>query len=260
MADYQSILAISVLHEYYNASSDGLAPIELTPDHKTAYLLRQYGILLKSTRGFTQLIVDTERFTTLAELTAELTLRFYLLSTVPGIRNITKMPDMFDIAVLNAEFNDAADLNITAEHWVDAHQLVATGTDSGALIHNKNFIGVLTISLPQSHCTLEKKSLAVQFNATSVFWKYYIFSVGSKKNLNISHAFTEQEPEQVANKTARIFLSNNPIPLRKTYAEHFSLLDVNNMMIKSLPLPVPDNISTSMIEGQKKFVAHIYVN
>ena len=260
MADYQSILTISVLHEYYNAGGDNLAPINLVPDGDTAFLLRQYGILSKSTLGFAQLIVDTTRFNDLAELAAELTLRFYLVSTDPGLRSITKMPNMFDISMLNAEFTDSLEMDISAEHWVDVNPLNATTVSDGAVIHNKNFIGLLTVSLPKSHCTLEKKNIIVRFHAISAYWKYYIFSAGSKKNINIPQLFTEQEHELIANKTARIFMSNSPIPLRKTYAEHFSLLDVNSVMIKSLPLPVPDNISTFTVEGLKTSIAHIYVN
>ena len=260
MADYQSILTINVLHEYYNASSDKFAPIGLVADRETVFLLRQYGILLKSARGFAQLIVDTVRFSDLADLTAELTFRFYLVSTDPGLRNITKMPDMFDISILNAKFTDSSELDITAEQWVDVNQLNTSTTIDSAVIHNKNFIGLLTISLPKPHCTLEKKTITARFNAISAYWKYYIFSPGGKKNLNIPHSFTEQEHEQVENKAARIFMSNNPIPLRKTYVECFSLLDANSVMIKSLPFPVSDNISTFMVEGLKTSIAHIYVN
>ncbi|MEJ5176744.1 hypothetical protein [Erwinia sp. MYb416] len=50
------------LHEYYNANSEELAPFDLIPDRETACLLRQYRILLKSARGFTQLIADAEQF------------------------------------------------------------------------------------------------------------------------------------------------------------------------------------------------------
>lgn len=260
MADYQSILTIGVLHEYYNASSDKFAPIGLVADRKTAFLLRQYGFLLKSKQGFAQLIVDTVRFSDLADLTAELTFRFFLVSTDPGFRNITEMPGMFDISILNAEFTDSSDLDITAEQWVDVNQLITSTAIDSEVIHNKNFIGLLTILLPKSHCTLEKKNITLRFNAISAYWKYYIFSSGGKKNLNIPHSFTEQEPEQVANKTARIFMSNNPIPLRKIYAEPFSLLDANNVMIKSLPLPNSENISTSIVNGLKITIAHIYVN
>ncbi|WP_333494836.1 hypothetical protein [Kluyvera sp. CHPC 1.251] len=256
MADYQSILTLSVVHEYYNASSDKFAPIGLVADRETVFLLRRYGILLKSARGIAQLIVDAVRFSDLADLTAELTFRFYLVSTDPGFRNITEMPGVFDISILNAEFTDSSDLDITAEQWVDVN---STAIES-AVIHNKNFIGLLTISLPKSHCTLVKKNITLRFNAISAYWKYYIFSSGGKKNLNIPHSFTEQEPEQVANKTARIFMSNSPIPLRKIYTAPFSLLDANNVMIKSLPLPMPDNISTSIVNGLKSAIAHIYVN
>ncbi|MDZ4033616.1 hypothetical protein U0868_18850 [Kluyvera ascorbata] len=260
MADYQSILSISVLHEYYNASSDKFAPIRLIADRETVLLLREYGILLKSAQGFAQLIVDTVQFSDLADLTAELAFRFYLVSTDPGFRNITEMPDMFDISILNAEFTGSADLDITAKQWVDVNQLITSATIDNAVIHNKNFIGLLTISLPKSHCTLEKKSITLRFNAISAYWKYYILSAESNKNLNIPRSFTEQEPEQVANKTARIFMSNNPIPLRKIYVEPLSLLDANNVVIKSLPLPNPENISTSIVKDLKIAIAHVYVN
>lgn len=260
MADYQSILTISVLHEYYNASSDKFAPIGFVVDRETVFLLRQYGILLKSAQGFAQLIVDTVRFSDLAELTEELTFRFYLVSTEPGFRNITEMPDMFDISILNAEFSESTELDITAKQWVDVNQLNASTAIDSAVIHNKNFIGLLTISLPKFHCTLEKKNITLRFNTISAYWKYYIFSSGGKKYLNIPHSFTEQEHELVANKTARIFMSDTPIPLRKIYAEPFSLHDANNVMIKSLPLPNPENISTSIAGGLKIAIGHIYVN
>lgn len=260
MSDYQSILTISVLHEYYNASSDKFAPIRLIADRETVLLLRQYGILLKSAQGFAQLIVDTVRFSDLADLTAELTFRFYLVSADPRFRNITEMSSVFDIAILNAEFTDSSDLEITAEQWVDVNQLITSTTIDSTVIHNKNFIGLLTISLPKTHCTLEKKNVTVRFNAISAYWKYYILSIGSKKNLNIPSSFTEQEPEQVANKTARIFMSNNLIPLRKIYVEPLSLLDANNVVIKSLPLPNPENISTSIVKDLKIAIAHVYVN
>ncbi|WP_455811024.1 hypothetical protein [Pseudomonas graminis] len=258
MADYQSILAIRVMHEYYNATPDGLAPFDLIPDRETAWLLRQYSILLKSARGFTQLIAETERFSDLAELTDKFTLRFYLVSIDPVIRSITEMPNMFDISTLNAEFTDSATLEISAEDWVDINQLTATFDD--VALHNKNVISILTITLPKHHLTLEKKSITVRFNAISAYWKYYLFSLNNQKNLTITPTFIEQEHEQIANKTARIFLSSNQIPLRKMYTEPFSLSDDKNVIIESLPQPVPDNISTFMAEGIKNAIVHIYVN
>lgn len=260
MTDYQSILAISVLHEYYNADSDGFAPVDLLPDRETALLLRQYGMILRSARGFVRLIVDSERFSDVAELTDEFTLRLFLFSTDPALRSITETPHPFDISVINAEFTDSPTLDINAEGWVDINQLGATTAGDSVTLYNTNLISILTVTLSKRHLTLEKKSITVRFQTISVRWKYYILSLNDKKNLNIPHGFTEQEREQVASKTARIFLSNNPIPLRKTYTESFSLRDANNVMIKSLPLPAPDNISTFIDEGIKKSVAHIYVN
>jgi len=260
MADYQSILTISVLHEYYHADNDKFAPIKLIPDRETEFLLRQYGILLRSTQGFAQLIVDTVRFSDLADLTEELTLRFYLVSTDPGFRNITKMPNMFDLSILNAIFLDDSELDITAEHWGDVSQFNANTAIDSPVLHNKNFIGLLTISLPKSHCTLARKNIIIRFNAISAYWKYYIFSLDGKKNLHIPHSFTEQESELVANRTARIFMSDNPLPLRKTYTQPFSLLDANSVMIKSLPSPLPGNISTFIVEDAITAIAHIYVN
>lgn len=260
MADYQSILAISIMHEYYNANSEELAPFDLIPDRETAWLLRQYSILLKSARGFTQLIADTEQFSDLAELTDQFTLRFYLVGTDPVIRSITNMPGMFDISTINAQFTDSAALDISAEQWVGINQLNTTSASDDVAIYNKNVISILTITLPKQHLTLEKKSITVRFNAIPVYWKYYLFSLSSKKSLNISPLFTEQQQEQIANKTARVFLSNNQIPLRKVYTEYFSLSDDKNVIIKSLPLPAPDNISTFIAGEIKNAIAHIYVN
>lgn len=254
MADYQSILAISVLHDYYNASSNELAPFDLIPDRETALLLRRYNILLRSTRGFTQLIVDTEQFSDLANLTDGFTLRFNFMSADPAIRNITKMPNTFDISTINAVFTDSPTLDINAEDWVDINRL------NGAAIYNKNLIGIFTITLPKRHLTLEKKSIIVRFSSISAYWKYYIFSLSGKKNLNIAHSFTEQEHEILANKTARVFMSNDPIALRKIYSAPFSLSDDKNVIIKSLPYPTPDNISTFITDGIKKSIAHLYVN
>ncbi|MCW2485153.1 hypothetical protein J5069_04495 [Candidatus Symbiopectobacterium sp. NZEC127] len=260
MADYQSFLAVSVLHDYYNANSNGLAPVDLIPDRDTAWLLRQYSILLKSARGFTQLVVDTEQFADLADLTDELALRFYLVSTDPVTRSITQMPNMFDISTIKAAFIDSATLDISAEQWVDIDQLNATTAYEGVATYNKNLISILTVSLPKHHLTLEKKSITVRFNAISTCWKYYIFSLSGTKKLTISDAFTEQEHEQIANKTARVFLSNDQIPLRQVYTEPFSLSDDKNVIIKSLPLPTPDNISIFIAKEIKKSITHIYVN
>lgn len=260
MADYQSFLAVSVLHDYYNANSNGLAPVDLIPDQDTAWLLRQYSMMFKSARGFMQLIVDTERFSDLADLTDELTLRFYLVGTDPVIRSITQMPNMFDISTIKAEFVNSERLDISAEHWVDINQLNATTDHKGVATYNKNVISILTISLPKHHFTLEKKAITVRFNTISTYWKYYIFSLSGTKKLYISDAFTEQEHEQIANKTARVFLSNNQIPLREFCTKPFSLSEGNNVIIKSLPLPTPDNISTFIENDIKYSIAHIYVN
>lgn len=207
-----------------------------------------------------RLIVDSEQFNDLAELTDEFTLRLSVVSTDPAIRSITEAPNPFDISMINAEFTDSPALDINAEHWVDINQLTATTALDRVALYNKNVISILTITLPKRHFTLEKKTITVRFHTIPAYWKYYIFSLDGKKNLHIPHGFTEQEREQIANKTARVFLSNNPIPLKKTYTESFSLLDINNVMIKSLPLPGPDNISTFIVEGIKKSIAHIYVN
>lgn len=260
MTGYQSILLISVMHEYYNANSDGLAPFEIIPDRETAVLLRQFGILLKSARGFTQLIAETERFEDLAELTDKITLKFHLISTAPAIRSITKMPGMFNISTINAEFTDSPALDITAENWADINPSNTTIANNDVAVFNKNLISILTITLPQRHLTLEKKSVTVRFNAISASWKYYIFSSDGKKNLGISHLFTEQPNEKIANKTARVFLSDNPISLREVYTEYFSLSDDKKIIMKSLPLPAPENISTFISDGIKKSIAHIYIN
>lgn len=265
MADYQPILTINVQHEYYNAYKDELAPFDIIPDQKTESLFKQYSMLAKPKSGCIQLIADSTLFSDLAALTQEFKLTFYLVSTDPVARSITKMPSMFDIANLHAEFTQNAALNITADNWITRDQLNENTENNDIAKYNKNLISILHIHIPKPLFTLERKLITVRFGAISTYWKYYIFSLKSKKNITISsssndaHVFTEQAHEQIAGKTARIFLSNVEIPLRKTRTEFYSLLNDNKVAIKLLPFPDPKNISTLLIDGSQHLTSHIYV-
>ncbi|MGI8472440.1 hypothetical protein [Pectobacterium brasiliense] len=266
MADYQSILAIKIQHEYYNSHKDELAPFDIVPAQETEVLFKQYSILMKSRLGFSQLIVDLELFNDLAGLAQDFNLKFYLVSTDPVVRSITKMPNSFDISNINAEITQDATLNITADNWVERNQLNEEEEHDGIAIYNNSLMSILNIHIPKSHLTLEKKLVTLQFNTISTYWKYYFFSLNSKKSLNISNSstdassFAEQEHEQIADKTARIFLSNDEIPLMKEYKEFFSLLNDKKIIVKSLPFPDPKSISTLLIDGRKHLTSHIYVS
>ncbi|MBQ4766347.1 hypothetical protein F9U42_04265 [Pectobacterium versatile] len=266
MADYKSILTIEVKHEYYNSHKDELAPFDIVPDQETEFLFKQYSILMKSKLGFIQLIVDSELFSDLANLTQEFNLKFYLVSTDPVVRSITKMPSAFDISDINAEFIHNATLNITAENWIERNKLNEDEKYNGIAIYNNNLISMLNVHISKSFLNLEKKLITIQFNTISTLWKYYFFLLNSKKNLNISCSsngtlsFTQQEHEQIFGKTAMIFTSNNELPLRKEYKEFFSLLNDKKIIIKSIPFPDPKNISTLFVGGRQHLISHIYVS
>lgn len=266
MADYQSILTIKVQHEYYNSYKDELAPFDIVPDQKTESLFKQYSMLVKPKPGCIQLIVDSSLFSDLAALTQEFILTFYLVSTDPVARSITKKPNMFDIANLHAEFTQDPVLNITADNWISSSQLNESAENNDMAGYNKNLISILNILIPRRLFTLERKCIIIRFNTISTRWKYYIFSLNIKKNLSISsssgeaHGFTEQAHEQVAGKMARIFLSNDEIPLRKAYTEFHSLLNDNKVAVKSLPFPDPQSISILLIDGSQHLTSHIYVS
>ena len=266
MADYQSILTVNVQHEYYNAYKDEPAPFALIPDRQTEALLKQYSMLLKSKSGSLQLIVDSEVFSDLADLTQECKLRFYLVSTDPVLRSITKMPNTFDIALINAEFVDNTALSIAADNWAEKNKMNESTEYDEIAIYDKNLISILNVHIAKKHFTLEKKRIALQFESVLTYWKYYLFSINSKKDLTIASAddeafsFSEQDNEQIANKTVRIFLSDKEIPLRKAYTATFSLLNDKKTIVKSLPLPAPCNISAVLIDGEHHFTSHIYVS
>jgi len=266
MASYQSLLTINVQHEYYNAHQDELAPVTLCPDRPTQLLLRQYSMLLKSNYGSTRLIVDTERFADLAEQTQEFNLRFYIASSDPVIRSITKMPDMFGIANIIASFDQDPALEIAANNWLNTNQHNESTSLHDTAIYDRNVMGILNVHIPKSHFNLEQKSITVRFQTLSTHWKYYVFSSDGKKNVTISSSltstlsFTEQEQEQISGKVARIFLSTEEIPLKKVYAGSLSLLSEKRMLINSLPWPVPGNLSTSVVEDKVKIISHIYVS
>lgn len=260
MTNYQSILTISVKHDYYNTRKDDLAPFDIFPDGNTATLLRQYGILQRSKHGYAQLIVDTELFRDQVNLTKEFNLRFYLVAADPLLRSITKMPDIFDISTIDADFTQSETLNLNVDNWGDSNQ------SSEVNAHNRNLISILNIHIPQERLNLEKKSLTVCYSSISVYWQYHIFNLNAEKEYNIPSlcegdpSFTEQDREQALDKMMRVFLSNNEIPLRKIYTQPFSLLTDRKIIINSLPSPIPANISTSLIDGNQKHIAHIYVN
>lgn len=266
MTDYQSILVINIKHEYYNAYKDELASVEVCPVQKTQHLLRQYGMLLRSGPGFAQLIVEKELFSDLASLTRDFHLRFYLVSTDPVLRSITKMPNMFDISYVNAVFVDDINLNLTVSNWMGIDDLVQEDTFHTSAICRRNLIGVLDVHIPGSHFTLERKSITIHFKTISTYWKYYISLQRKQKDMNISCplndalSFTEQEDEKISGKTVRIFLSNNEIPLTKSYGDSVSLSVENKILIKTLPYPVPERTSTLFTEEKTKLISHIYVN
>ncbi|MBB1199753.1 hypothetical protein EGM70_05480 [Enterobacteriaceae bacterium 89] len=266
MANYQSVLTINVQHEYYNAHQDELAPVVLYPDQQTQSLLKQYGMLLKNKPGSSRLIADTDLFNDLAKLTEEFTLRYYIIGADPVIRSITKMPDMFSIANITARFDQDTALEIAANSWLNANQPNGSSVLHDTAIYDRNILGILDVHIPMSHFNLEAKTIAVRFETLSTYWKYYIFSFDSKKNLSISSTlngnppFTEQEQEQFSGRVARIFLSTNEIPLKKVYSDSLSLLNEKRILINSLPWPAPGNLSASAVEDQIKIISHIYVS
>lgn len=265
MADYQSILSIKVQHEYYNSFKDELAPFDIIADENTEILFRQYGILVKSRPGTIQLVVDAESFTDLAALTQEFNLMFYLVSTDSVVRSITGMPNAFDIASINAEFTQGNSMQISVDNWINCDQLNEFTQHQGTTIYNKNLIGILSIHIPKKLFNLDKKTITLQFNTISTYWKYYLCSLNSTANINIAgssgiaSSFTEQANEQILNQTARVFISDHRIPLMKVCAESFSLLSDKKTIVKLLPLPDANNTSIQLIDGSMRLTSHIYV-
>lgn len=265
MADYQSILSIKVQHEYYNSFKDELAPFDIIADENTENLFRQYSILAKSKPGTVQLVVETELFNDLAALTEEFNLTFYLVSTDSVVRSITEMPNAFDIANINTEFTQSNTMKIGVENWINSSQLHEITQHDGATIYNKNLMGILSIHIPKQLFNLDKKSIILQFNTVSTYWKYYFCSLNTKSSINISgtsgieNAFTEQDNERILNQTARVFISDKSMPLMKSGAESFSLLSDKKTIIKSLPIPDANNISTLLVDGSMRLTSHIYV-
>ena len=261
MTDYQPFLTVSVRHEYYNAHDDELAPVEVLPEGETALLLKQCGMLMKAKPGFIQLIADPALLADLADLINDVHLTFFLISHDSALRSITNMPAMFDITNINASFTQSATLSALADSWTNRESIPHDITH-----YDKNLLGVLNIHIPKGNFTTGQKSLTVQFHTLSTFWKYYFFSLNAKPGLSITcpadslPGFTEQPPNQIAEKTARVFLSNNKIPLQKVYTASLSLLQDNRTMIKSLPVPRPDSLSTILIDGEDHLTSHIYVN
>ncbi|HDR2162712.1 TPA: hypothetical protein QCG56_004130 [Enterobacter cancerogenus] len=261
MDDYRSFLRIKIQHDYYNQSDDSAAPFTLSPDSNTNALLRQYGILMRSKPGHIQMIVNATTFPEMAELTQGFILRFFLTSADPVARSITKMPHPFDVATLNVEFNHGSIVEITADGWTGMDNI-----DEGAVNLNKNIIGVLTVTLPKSQLTLDEKHLTVRFHAVATYWKYYLFSVNSKKNLRVSCSlpeeclFIEQESEEFAGRKVRVFLSDREIPARKRPMLNFTLSDDTKIIVKSLPVSTYENTSIHLIDKSEHIISHIYIN
>jgi hypothetical protein len=266
MASYQSFLSIQIKHEYYNSHQDELAPFDIVPSQQTKSLLKQYSMLLKPKLGFIQLIVDSEIFSDLAELTQTFELQFYLVSADAALRSITDMPNEFDISNISAEFTKNTTLNINAGNWIGRKISNVSIEDRDSETHNSNLIAILNVHIPKSLFTLEKKHITLSFKTISTYWKYYFLSLKSQSNLNIIFSsnelisFSEQTDEKIQDKTAKIFLSNKQIPLKKAYAGSYSLYNNKKIIYKALPLANKNNISIQVINGEKHLTSHIYVS
>lgn len=261
MTDYKPFLTVSVRHEYYNTHENALAPIDVLPEGETALLLKQCGMLIKAKPGVIHLIADPALLADLVDLINDFHLTFFLISQDPTLRSMTNMPATFDITNINVSFAQSATLSTPAENWTNRESLPQ------ALTHyDHNLLGVLNIHIPKECFTSGQKLLTVQFNTLSTYWKYYFFSLNAKPALSITCPtdslpdFTEQPTEQIADKTARVFLSKNKMPLQKVYTTSLSLLQDNKTMIKSLPFPRSDSMSTIFIDGEGHLTSHIYVS
>lgn len=110
----------------------------------------------------------------------------------------------------------------------------------------------------------------IKFKPRETYWKYYLVGDANRESAFIKDArdeieFTDLGEEVLANgKTARVFLSSKPIPLRDRAKPKFQLLVMKNnrakVLVSRLELASAKRINKTVVDKQELFVSEIYIN
>lgn len=118
--------------------------------------------------------------------------------------------------------------------------------------------------------TAHPKQYYIRFRTREMAWKYYVLGNLTKRNAYITDVNNETEFDALGetvlsdNRTALIFRSKRPIPLREKPDYRFQLRErgpgVGKVLIQRLPVASADQFYKETIDGQDVMVSEIYVN
>ncbi len=110
----------------------------------------------------------------------------------------------------------------------------------------------------------------IRFKSREVVWKYYLLGDMARKSAYIADVNNETEFESAGkavvsdHRTALIFRSKGPIPLREKSPYRFQLKDRgpggSKVLIQRLPVASPEQFYLDRIDGEDVMVSEIYIN
>ncbi|MZI92926.1 hypothetical protein F9817_06915 [Vibrio sp. CAIM 722] len=263
MVNYQPFMSIYVEHEYYNTSPNHLAPITLIPSRETLIMLTQMGVLLKS-GGVLHLIADTARFNEVVAEFKNLPMQLFLLSHHPGLRSVTKMPNEFDVSLVDTTIKDQTELAVPVETWLDKNEYIKYISHNSVETFDANLIGIVNATLDKEVLTLKNKSLTIKYETMSAIWKYYFLKLDTSKTYQITDSsnFTTFTPsiEQLNRKDIVTFTSDRAIALHQTYTATYALNNDRKVIVKSLPVAETEQLSAIVTDNGRTYLSHIYIN
>lgn len=286
MGTYRPLFSITVEHAYF--SGHGCKMLEFVPTASCTTLLRNAGLLLKSSESGVAVYFDQDNIDILRLHAADnLTLTFKVFSKDPNFLRYTAPGAPPEQAILffdNRKITlDAAgkqllhgETNVAEDSWMDmAAESLADILDRKDLFIKPVFIMQMNISgdaqgLCSNQLDASARKFFIRFGANQTFWNYYILGELSKRAIYITDLDNAVQFKSIGNVTlpgqreALVLQSSVAIPMQEHSNQRLQLKESGNMgdkvLIKRLPNASIDQTFSEIVNGKMENVSEIFVN
>lgn len=286
MGTYRPLFSVTIEHAYFSGNNCKL--LEFVPTAPSVALLRNAGLLLKSSESGVAVYFDHDNIDILRLHAADnLTLIFKVLAKDPNFLRYTAPgapPDQtmlfFDNRAINRDDPDRQLLHggatVAEDSWADmAAEPLASILDRKDLLIKPAFILQMNITADaQGLCSDQLDPAArkffIRFGANQTFWNYYVLGELSKRAIYIADLDNAVQFKSIGNVTlpgqreALVLQSSVAIPMQEHSRHRLQLRESGNMgdkvLIKRLPNASVDQTFSAMINGKMENVSEIFVN
>jgi hypothetical protein len=286
MGTYCPLFSVTIEHAYFSGNNCKL--LEFVPTAPSVALLRNAGLLLKSSESGVAVYFDHDNIDILRLHAADnLTLTFKVFAKDPNFLRYTAPgapPDQailfFDNRAINRDDPDKQLLHggatVAEDSWADmAVEPLASILDRKDLLIKPAFILQMNITADaQGLCSDQLDPAArkffIRFGANQTFWNYYVLGELSKRAIYIADLDNAVQFKSIGNVTlpgqreALVLQSSVAIPMQEHSRHRLQLRESGNMgdkvLIKRLPNASVDQTFSEMVNGRMESVSEIFVN